>query len=431
MITYNSKYLLVASCESLVPSYVQHLKAKGTKADKLKDPLDALRKKLARIVEEKFQKNGEATLVIGCMHYPQDANESFVQTQTLPADLNPKKLCRNENHSHLKAVTIDMRCSPDEVMEYQLMTKATIFLPTPFPQVHPHGPDFARRNFSIISHIEDFKHVKGIKKIYIERVPDFEKGPTAQNLAAIKAMHKLLDQGGIFAFDFAPFFDIFSNDRTNFTYLSNRSLPVARTIKNEEFAQLCRVIHRPGLKEYTGLSCSHSKCPTEPCDELTRVVANNILQARVQQERLTVLSNACREEIKGKPKAALANQELLVKADNRIFTLEQFVRTQDNLSHSQLCGIAIFSIFQRSQAEMESLLYQLECYRSLPVDGSLVNEIDPNIKRGLDEGLHNLVQKIVFPQLQRLGFEKLSFSLNGANLENGRQFNRVIYVQKK
>ncbi len=124
-------------------------------------------------MEEKFQKNGEATLVIGCMHYPQDAKEMFVQTQTLLSDLNPKKIDRQENHSHPKAVTIDMRCSPDEVMEYQLTSGETIFLPTSFPQTHPHGPDFARRNFSIISHIEDFKHVKGIKKIYHRKSPRF------------------------------------------------------------------------------------------------------------------------------------------------------------------------------------------------------------------------------------------------------------------
>ena len=416
MITFDSKYLLVASCASQANA---------------ENPLDALRKKLATIVEEKFEKNGEATLVIGCMHYPQEAQEPFIQTQTLLSDLHPKKIDAQENHSHPKAVTIDMRCSPDEVMEYQLTTGETIFFPTSLPDVHPHGPDFARRNFSIISHIEDFKYVKGIKKIYIERVPDFEKGPTPQNLASLKALHQLLDKGGTLAFDYAPFFDIFSSERKTVTY--NRPLPDARATKKEELEQIVKVIHRPGLKQLmqnSGLTCSHKKCLTDPCNELVSLVAENILLAKVQQERLAAVSNKCRDELKGKPPAALKNQELLIKTGSKVLTLEQFIRSDEpDLSYLP-SGIAISCSPERTAAEMESLRYQLECYRSLPLDPDFVKQIDPDLKTRMDMGLLNLAQKVVFPQLERLGFAKESFKM-GVNQENGRQFSRVIYVQKK
>lgn len=430
MITFDTKYLLVGSCESLVPSYVQHLK--GTNSDDLKNPLDALRRKLAHIVEERFEKNGEATLVIGCMHYPQDATEMFVQTQTMLSDLNPKKIDRQENHSHPKAVTIDMRCSPDEVMEYQLTSGETIFFPTSFPQAHPHGPDFARRNFSIISHIEDFKYVKGIKKIYLERIPDFEKGLTPQNLASLKAIHQLLDKGGVLSFDYSPFYDIFSNDKSTVTYKG--TVPDARPIKNEEIELLAKVIQRPGIKQIvqnSGLTCSHKECLTDPCDEMAKVVAKNILQAKVQQERLAAVNSKRREELKGNPRATLTNQEILIRTGNGVFTLEQFLYSNQNDLSLRPSGIAIFCSPERTSTQKESLRYQLECYRSLPVNPDLVSEIDPDIKKRFDMGLINLVNKVVFPQLEQLGFAKTSFNPNGVNPENGRQINRVVYVQKK
>ena len=177
--------------------------------DELKDPLDSLRKKLARIVEEKFRKNGEATLVIGCMHYPPDAKEPFVQTQTMPGNINPKNIARHESHLHPKAVTIDLRCSPEEQVEYPITADDIFFITPTLPQLHSHGPDFARRNFMTVSHIEDFKHVKGIKKIYFERIPDFEKGPASNNFDAFKAIYNLLDKGGILAFDFNPNYNIY------------------------------------------------------------------------------------------------------------------------------------------------------------------------------------------------------------------------------
>jgi hypothetical protein len=430
MITFDPKYLFVSSCESLLPSYKEHLKK--TNSNDVKDPLDSLRKIFARMVEEKFKKNGEATLVIGCMHYPQDAEESFVQTQTLLSDLNPRKIDKQENHSHPKAVTIDMRCSPDEVMEYQLSSAETMFLPSSFPPVHPHGPDFARRNFSIISHIEDFKHVKGIKKIYLERIPDFEKGPTSQNLKSLEAMHKLLDKGGILAFDYSPFYNIFSSDRKEVTY--NQPLPDARPIKNEEIDQLAKVISMPGIQHYvknSGLKCSHKDCSSDPCEELVKIVAKDILQAKVHQERLSAANNKGREIVKSKPQAKLENQELLIKAGGGIFTLADFMRSNPLALSLQPTGIAISCGPKRTVPEMESLRYQVECFRSLPLNPDLENDINPDIKKRLDICLVNLVNKVVSPLLDYLGFEKTSIDLKISNQENGRKCNRVIYAQKK
>ncbi len=61
MITFDTKYLLVASCESLVPSYVQHLK--GTNSDRSQEtPLMPCEKNLPVLWKKNFKKMGKPLL---------------------------------------------------------------------------------------------------------------------------------------------------------------------------------------------------------------------------------------------------------------------------------------------------------------------------------------------------------------------------------
>lgn len=413
--------ILVSPCESLISEA----------------PLDDLRKKLAQIVEEKFKKLGEATLVIGCMHYPRGAEEPFVQTQILLSDFYPKTFCNHEDHSHSKAVTIDMRSSPVESSEYFLESGVRFAITSPSPALHPHGPDVARRDFTRISHIQDFKYVKGIKKIYLERVPFFEKGPSVENLDLFREIHNLLDKGGIFAFDYVPFYNLFKCNRESISYFSNRALPEARVATPEEFEQIKKSIADPAinkLADHLQFTCSHKKnCPTNPCEELVGAVAKSILKKQIKEEQLAAIKKKVSAEAKLKPKAALTKEEVLIKVDSAIRSLDWFIRADQKdlfLGSFGPNGIAVFCSPNRSPAEMESLLYQVGCYRTLNVVPELEKEIDPATKKLLDLSLSNLVQKVVFPQLKLLGFEPVSFSPNGVNQENNRQFSRVIYTRK-
>ena len=73
----------------------------------------------------------------------------------------------------------------------------------------------------------------------------------------------------------------------------------------------------------------------------------------------------------------------------------------------------------------------MECYRSLILNPESVNDVDPDLKKQLDLAIVCLVNKFVVPQLATLGFVKKSFQTDGINEENGRLFNRVVYVQKE
>ena len=81
--------------------------------------------------------------------------------------------------------------------------------------------------------------------------------------------------------------------------------------------------------------------------------------------------------------------------------------------------------------EMLSLQYQMECYRILNVDPSKAEHIHPETKACFDTAMTLLAEKVVFPQLKKLNFEKAApFDPNGKNLENNRPFERVIKVKK-
>ena len=149
-------------------------------------------------------------------------------------------------------------------------------------KISPYGPDFARRNFNCPSHLDDFKHVAGVDKIYAERMPAFEKGPSSEansNIPIFNRMHKLLRTGGVLAFDYMPYFTLFdSKGRVHanvpkFTLKSISQNEIDEFVKSEEyrhfFTDLNNVV-TPCADHVTG-------CPKTPCALLVAKVATSPL----------------------------------------------------------------------------------------------------------------------------------------------------------
>ncbi len=404
----------------------------------LSDPLTALRQKMALLVEKFFEQKKERTIILGCMHYPSHAAQDFIQTQTETTYLLPKNICRKEDHSHQSAVTVDLRYSPDEKIEI-LLEYATLFNSSqPLDKMPPNGPDFARRDFKNISHLEDFLFVKNIKKIYAERLPSLEKGPCAEgssNIALIQTIHKLLGKGGIFAFDYIPYFQI--QDSEGADILLNEPPPKREISQKEIDDFLKNSPHRDffaKMKKTEGthpsLACQHQICPATPCPAYISNVARSAIIAKEESEVLNHSMTLAREIIKSNPPTALTKEELAIKFGSQILPLADFDPAKLPLNKFYITAIVIKCLSTRTFDEMGSIYYQFECYRALNVNPSLASHIHPATKEGFDWAVTLLVEKVVFPQLHLLGFEKVSFDLNRQNPENKRLFERVIYSKK-
>lgn len=402
----------------------------------LKDPLKALRLKVAASVEELFQKNGQRSLVLGCMHYPNTANVDFNQTQTDADLLLPQQICRGrEDHSHKNSVTIDLRVSPDERYELPLITERLLLFIDPMKEIAPHGPDFARRNFNAPAHTDDFMYVTNVDKIYLERIPAFERGPCSEgisNIPLIGKLHKLLKTGGVLAFDYMPTFCLFdSKGRAYYPPIPEfKPKPVSQNeieefVKQEHFRNLFAKLNN----SLSPCADHPGGCPKTPCALLVSKVARGALEKKQKDEELVKFQNSRREGIRQKPKAVLKMSEVLLKVGKLLSPLELF----EDMKAVPINEYPLSRIWIKAsgdESEMESLHYQLSCYQSLNVDPTLADQIHPETKAVFERAVLALVNQVVFPQLKLLGFEKISFDPNGQNPENKRPFERVVYAGK-
>lgn len=442
-----SNLIRTTTCPALVPHYQEHLQQKEAlwrkKANphplesqdyatfevekaaklaktqaKLKDPLKALQQRVAKMVEKQFLKNGERSLVLGCMHCQNNA--LFLQTQTPAFTLFPTNLSLQEDHRHEKAVAIDLRSSPDECAELDLGETKAVSLP-PCAQISAQGPDFARRDVKGSPCLEDFKFLKGVDKIYAERLPFLEKG--ASDISAVpffKRMRALLAQGGILAFDYFPAFQILDHQMHCLDVTYGIQSPAKTSVKGDEIEAF---LHRVGNQRFfEGLK------EGEAVELAAQAVA-----AKGAAEEMRKALKAKRDAINSKPKAVLSASEIYISIGGTVFPLAYFARfSPEQLSPEKLLinSIKVKTHPNRSQEERESLTHQISCLQALHVDPSLLSHVHAATKEEFERAVTMLVEKVVFPQLKTLGFDRVSFDLKGQNPENKRPFSRVIYTKK-
>lgn len=380
---------------------------------RLSDPLDALRQQVGEKAESIFKKIGQRKIVVGCMHYPNDATEEYRQTQTMATNLLPKTLPRNgEDHSHADALTIDLRALPGEVVELRFSPEFALKAKT-YTKLNAYSPDFAGRDLVKQSDFEDFKHVNEVEKIYLERVPMFEMGPTTEgtyeNIHLFKAWREMLAFGGVLAFDFTPPLSVSDPERPP---------PPTLTEKIVTQEEINAFIKDSPFSEYL------QNNPAEAED-----MAIKAIRFGDQQEQLKKQIDQKREKVKSKPPADVTLQELFIQFNQERRPLEKI--DEHFLWASDFASPNLLVIGEeRTAEEMHSIRFQAECYRALNVDPSLEVFISKKTKQVLDTAYTILVEKVVFPRLELMGFKRVQFEPNGTNPENRRRFDRVVHVKK-
>ncbi len=464
----DSAALRVAPCTALVPMYRTNLEKEYNKANSLVNPhregsesyavferdraraksqyqqeinhtLVALRKRLAVEMEKLFERKGTRDIVLGCMHH--NSGCAFHQNLTDISDLLPQEILPGEDHRHQSAVTFDVRYSPQECVELPIGKKILFTAFPKFEEISSDGPDFARRDFEITDHLEDLCYVVRIAKIYAERLPFLEKGPINQgrsNIPFFQTIHRMLRPGGIFAFDYIPNLNMVQSTGApvyfisvpTFQYeVSQREIDdfIQNSPHSAYFSRL-----KDGRTVMPPIACeAHRECPDKPCLALISQIAKTALMTQTEKKVIAALMDLFRMEAKAQPKAALKKEELCFTIGSQMFTLAEIQERKDlPINKFEKCAIVIKCLSTRTFDEMKSMYYQLECYRALNVDPSKESNIHPETKRELDAAVTLMADKVVFPQLKLLGFEKVAFDPNRQNPENKRPFERVIHVKK-
>lgn len=459
----DSATLRTAPCVSLAPMYKKNLEQQYNKANALVNPhpagserhavferdraraknqmqkeidntLVALRFRFAVEMEKLFKEKGARRIILGCMH--SDPSIPFHQTTTDVSDLLPKEILPGEDHRHPSAVTFDTRCAPQECNELP-MRGGSLLTTVPIEKIPTGGPDFARRDCENISHLEDLLYVEKIEKIYAERLPFLEKGPldhNGSNIPFFLTIHRLLGRGGIFAFDYSPNYNMvdskgeavrFFSVPTFFNEVSQSEID--DLIKNSPHSAFFSLL-KEGRAKMPAIACeAHRECPVKPCSSLITQIARTSLAAQTEKKVIAAMMDLFRLGAKMQPKAVLKKEELCFEIDGKTFSLAAQSLPIDKFKK---CAILIKFLSKRTFAEMSSVYYQLECYRALNVDPSKEAYIEPETKRAFDSVVTLMADKVVFPQLRLLGFDKVAFDPNRQNPENKRPFERVIYVKK-
>lgn len=407
----------------------------------LADPVDAVRKRMAEEVETLFNKNGERTLVLGCMHH--NASRDFKQSDTSINSLLPQIFLQNgEDHSHRSAVTVDLRYSPDECVGLQLEDGRSLYAGVyKFDDIPSDGPDFARRHCENVSHLDDFIYVKRINKIYAERLPFLDKGPLedeGSNIPFFHAIHRLLGNEGIFAFDFMPIIDMADSKGDSVWVLKippyNKKVSqqeIEDYVQNSQFSSYFSKL-KSGVQAMPPIDChAHPNCPATPCPSLISQLAASAIAYQAKKEAANHYVTDFRAKMSQREKVVLTKEEFAIKIGTQIFTLDEIKERSDlPIDKFERCVILVKFRADRTFDEMCSVLYQMECYQVLNLDPSKLVDISPTVKEEFDKACTLLVEKVVFPQLKKLNFERVAFDPNGQNPENKRPYERVIYVKK-
>lgn len=443
-----AKDLRITSCYKLVPEYRKtigrfreclpnmpytndHKKLLLEKIDAiLADPLDALRRQVGEEAERIFDKLGQRKIVMGCMHYPKNSTVDFHETQTPLSDFGPQKIINpEEDHTHADALAIDIRATPDAAGELRF-TALMALKATTIRNLSAYSPDFAGRDLA--TDLEDFHYVNMVEKIYIERVPFFMYGPqkeavvAASNLHTFKALHQMMSHGGRLSFDFSPLFCVYDHQEKNasFTCFPREQKREVTQGDIEEY------LEKSPFSDYFRNLPEDYAVPFLASFDPARTIKQNMVVNAINyiryEEEMKQRGDKTREEVKSQPHADLTMQEVFIQINYDKFSLK------DEVKHKGF-DPAILMIKcneKRTQQQVDSINFQFECYRVLNLDPSLEAHISIETKKVLDLSYTVFVGKVVFPRLEALGFQRVKFSPNGVNPENGRPFDRVVHAKK-
>lgn len=391
-------------------------------AKKRGEPLVELRRKVSRYVEGLFTAKGERSLLFGCMHARQ-----LRQTQT--SCLWPLITAGEEDHRHSPSVAIDLRASPSEDVE------AAFFGEGGEPCLDPvEGPDLCRRDLIAPEHLADLAFVQDVQAIYVERIPECEAGLVEEaeynNRPFFEASYRMLAQGGTLSFDCDFDSKIYFKGSIFDIPLSNE---VYQSLSFWEAAALTGRVKQ---------ECEAKGLPESwPADEREEYVQKRVYEAylahylQAMQESLAPFAEpTCTQALLSPRELYFQRGEL----EESRFSFEAWRRGGANAAVEACRGshlegkIIIVLESSKTYREALSIFQQMNTFHSLAVVGPAgFAAIHPHNLQILNEFFQFIVEEMLFPSLQRVGFTPAGLALGAYCVHNKRAYSRIVTVQKK